>query len=174
MGLLFVSSLYSQGLTNNGAIITINANASSAAPYIIIDGGVNGIFTNQADGANQGEVYVLNTGGTMIVPGNWYNTATNGVFNGDGSTVLLNGNNVQRIGPIAASSGNETQFSNLTLGGTSVKTLDVNTQVGGTAGSGLLDLADILLELNQNTLTITNSSSGTSATGAIRFTTGAI
>jgi hypothetical protein len=174
LALSFVSVSFSQGLINHGAVITLNAVASSAAPYIIVDGGVNGIFTNEADGASQGEVAVFNTGGTMIVPGNWNNTATNSVFNGDGSTVFLNGDNVQRIGPTAGSSGSGTSFTNLTLGGSDVKTLDINTEVGGIAGVGILDLADIVLELNQNTLTVTNPSSGTSATGAIRFTTGAI
>lgn len=174
MGLFCVSASFSQGLKNHGAVITLNASASSASPYIIIDGGVNGIFTNESDGAFEGEIDVLNTGGTMIVPGNWNNTANNNVFNGDGSTVKLNGSNVQRIGPTAGSSGKKTNFSNLTLGGTNIKTLDVNTQVGGSAGAGILDLVDILLELNQMTLTVTNPSSGTSATGAIRFTTGAI
>ena len=174
VSLFFISPLFAQGLINNGAAITINANASSAAPYLIIDGGANGIFTNQASGASQGQITVLNTGGTMIVPGNWNNTASNSVFSGDGSTVLLNGSNTQRIGPASGSGGVQTGFFNLTLGGTQVKTLDVNASVGGTDGTGILDLADRMLELNQNTLTVTNSTSGTSATSAVRFTTGGI
>lgn len=138
------------GVFNNGGSIIFNSNLVNSA-YIIING-ANGHFTN----SNGGVVHILNTKGNIILQGNWYNTSNNSVFSGSGSTVTFDGGN-QEIGPDISSGGNSTIFYNVNLRGTGIKTLNIQTTVGGiSTTSGILDLGTRLLDLNRNKLIISN------------------
>lgn len=90
-------ALFSQGLINNGAVITLDN-----GPYIYIAGGTNGDFTNQdVAGPIYGKVTV-NTSGTIKLEGDWTNNSANVsslVFtNAAVGEVEFCGSNAQSIG----------------------------------------------------------------------------
>lgn len=157
---LFLGSFiaYSQGLINNGAAIVFNG----ATPNIYIDG-ANGNYTSQNGGTIVNQVPMI-TGPAIILEGNWINNSSNTAFSNDGITTILNGAN-QSIGGSSQSS-----FYHLTLSGTGTKTLNINTSAGGISTlTGVLSLGTRPLDLNGNTLTITNP-----AASAITYSTGYI
>jgi hypothetical protein len=142
-----VTSSLPVGLYSNGGNIYINNGG-----YIYIDGGANGKFTNASNGSYHGNIYV-NTNGYIKITGDWQNIASSGyVFTTDAGEVDFIGT-TQSIGGSAS-----TYFYNLKLTGSSTKTLNVNTQVGGsTTKNGVLTLDNnIALDLNIHTITVTN------------------
>ena len=135
-----VQLLNGQGLINNGATITITNGA-----YIGISGGTAGDFTNQLAGT-------VTNNGTIWLEGDWTNSGSTNVFTSNAGTVQLTGG-AQNIGGTT-----QTYFNNLTLAGSGTKTLNINTLVGGGYASpaGVLSLGTQPLNLNSNTLRITN------------------
>ena len=143
--LLITSRLFAQGVINNGANIVVSNNAN-----IVIDGAA-GHYTNQSGGL----LSTPTANGMVKLQGNWVNNASNVAFSNDGITTELNGAS-QNIGGT-----NSTTFYNLTLSGTGTKTLNIATKAGGiVTTSGVVALNDRLLDLNQNELEITNTSTG--------------
>lgn len=148
--------LFGQGLRNDGAYIVVANNTN-----IYIDG-TTGNYTSN------GNAYIerngAGNGGTIYVNGNWINNSSTVAFSNNGHVVELVGAN-QTIGGSHSST-----FDNLNLSGTGIKTLGVDTQTGGIGGgTGVLSLGTRPLDLNENILTVTNSS-----TGAITRTSGVI
>ncbi|MCG3164443.1 MAG: hypothetical protein POELPBGB_00197 [Bacteroidia bacterium] len=149
---------------NNGAKLNI-----ASGTYLNIDG----TFENQsnADVINAD----IENNGTMEVSEGWTNNDAQGVFSTNAGTVRLDGS-AQTIGGT-----NTTFFNNLTLAGgsSSVKTLAINTLVGGGYGSpaGVLTLETSgighTLDLNAKEVEITNplNSAIVAGTGKIRSET---
>lgn len=134
---------------NNGSGITVQSGALIA---------VQGEIVNTNAGANVG---LIDNAGLISFSGNWTNTSTSGAL-----TPTIG--SVEMIGVIQSINGTQpTRFNNLTLLGTGVKTLNVNTYVSGI--TGVLALMDRPLDLNSNTLIVTNP-----AIGAITRTIGYI
>jgi hypothetical protein len=128
---------YAQVLTNDNVTITVTSGAQ---------------VTVKGDVQNQNAGTITNNG-TIDLSGNWINNAANDCFGTSQGTVVLNGSS-QTIG-----GSNSTTFNNLTLLGTSTKTLLINTTAGGgVSPAGVVSLNDRELILNSNTLTITNPS----------------
>lgn len=152
--LLYHGVVFSQGLINNGARIVFTGNAQ-----MYIDN-ATGHFTNQSGG-----LIAPSANSAITLEGNWINNAANIAFSADGGDVVLAGA-AQSIG-----GSNATAFYNLILAGSGVKTLAVNqTTVGGQSTfTGVLSVAASTLDLNSNTLHVTNS-----AAGAITRSTGYI
>lgn len=158
-------SAQNKGFVVNGAYLVID-NAVGDAPYIIVKDCVSAgtlspdcDFTVQAHAGSGtlGVIKPIGIGGTISIEGDWHNKCNNGAFSDDGVTVEITGSNPERIGPTTASGGYTTKFYNLTLGGTGLKTIDVDTWVGGISTlTGQLDLTSRTLDLNQHTLTIRN------------------
>lgn len=150
-------NFFSQGLINNGANITFTGGGQ-----IYIDG-ASGHFTNQLGG-----LITPSATSTITLLGDWRNNSApaNVVFTSDGGGVVLAGA-AQNI----SGTGGATAFYNLSLTGSGVKTLAVNsTTVGGQAVfTGILSLGNLPLDLNSNRLDITNAAIGsiTRATGYI-------
>lgn len=147
-----------QGLINNGASIQLTSGST-----VYVDGGSTvGNFKNQDNGAFTGTV---NNSGTIRVSGDWINNSAGFVFPANTGTVMLIGAN-QAIKGTAT-----TYFNNLTLLGSGVKTLEINTLTGGGFASpnGVLALNGLPLDLNTHTLLVNNPS-----TSAITRTTGFI
>ncbi|MCC6180201.1 MAG: hypothetical protein IT237_00040 [Bacteroidia bacterium] len=147
---------FSQGLINNGAHIVY---VSSAQMYI--DDPLNGHYLSQANGS-----ITPSATSTITLEGNWTNNSANRAFMSDGGGVVLAGN-AQNIG-----GSNPTAFYNLSLAGNGVKTLAVqSTTVGGQSTfTGILAVSNSTMDLNSNTLYITNPVTGaitSSATGYI-------
>ncbi|MEO8147883.1 MAG: T9SS type A sorting domain-containing protein [Bacteroidia bacterium] len=144
--LLFINNLtHAQGLVNNGARIIINSNAN-----VIVDGGAAmGNFTNQDLPASTG---IVENAGVLSVTGNWTNNSLQNVFTANTGTVNLNGTTQTIAGSTS------TYFNNLSCTFSGLKTLAVNTLVGGgfAASSGVLSLATSNLDLNTHTLTVNN------------------
>lgn len=144
--LLALSGL-SQGLINNGGTIVF-----SGASQMYIDGST-GNYINQSAG-----LIIPSSSSTITLLGNWLNNSSpaNTAFSVDGGGVVLAGA-AQSIGGSAA-----TAFNNLTLAGNGIKTLAVNqTTVGGQAAfAGVLSVGASTLDLNSNTLNVTNSATG--------------
>ena len=129
IGSTFVSLLSNAQpyLNNNGAGVHI-----ATGTFLNIDGS----FENQTSG-------VITNKGTLEVSGDWENNDINGVFASNEGIVFLDGA-AQNI------KGSEiTFFNNLTLAGTSNKTLQIDTKVGGGYASpaGILSLTDKTLIL---------------------------
>lgn len=147
---------FSQGLTNNGASIVF-----SGAAQMYIDG-ASGHYTSQAGG-----LITPSSSSTITLLGNWINNPSpvNNGFSTDGGDVVLAGA-AQSIG-----GSSPTAFYNLSLAGSGVKTLAVNqTTVGGQSNfTGVLSVGTSTMDLNSNTLNVTNS-----ATGAITRSSGYI
>jgi hypothetical protein len=154
---LFSNTVFSQGLINNGASITFTGGGQ-----IYIDGTL-GHYTNQLGG-----LITPSASSTITLIGDWRNNSSpaNVVFTTDGGGVVLAGA-AQNI----SGTGGATAFYNLSLTGSGVKTLAVNsTTVGGQAAfNGVLSLGNRPLDLNSNRLDITNASLGavTRASGYI-------
>jgi hypothetical protein len=158
-----ISNAQTKGLIVNGGSLVISP--SGAGPYIIVKNdlqapAINGNFTIQTGGGSDGVIIPTGIGGTIYVEADWYNKCNNNGFSTDGVTVELNGSNAQNIGPASGSGGYATKFYNLNLGGTGTKTMLVNATVGGISTlTGELHLTSRVLDLNSNTLTISNPAS---------------
>jgi gliding motility-associated-like protein len=134
---------------NNGSGITVQAGA-----LITVQGDV----TNTNAGANIG---LIDNSGLITLLGNWTNNSTS-------AALMPNTGTVEMLGANQLITGSQpTRFNNLDLTGTGIKTLNVNTYVAGNAG--VLSLTDRPLDLNSNTLFVTNP-----LNGAITRTTGYI
>ncbi|MEP2278177.1 Ig-like domain-containing protein, partial [Maribacter sp.] len=146
LGLLLTLNLFTlsaqNGLHISGADISITSGAS-----IRVDEG-DLTITGDAEVKNESHI---------SVDGNWLNNnAGNQVFTEDseGMVTLTKTTDITTIG-----GGNTTLFYNLILE-VDEATLEVNTIVGGSISGtnlGILDLKDVSLDLNSNTLQITNS-----------------
>ncbi|MEP1410241.1 MAG: Ig-like domain-containing protein [Maribacter dokdonensis] len=127
---------------------------------------VIGASVSITDGASirvdQGDFYIADEGSVsnaseISVDGNWLNNNTgNQVFtiDSEGVVTLTKTTDITTIG-----GSNTTLFYNLILE-VDQATLEVNTIVGGSISGtnlGILDLKDVSLDLNSNTLQITNS-----------------
>jgi len=134
-----------QGLRNNGARIVF-----SGGGQIYIDG-ATGNYSNTAGG-----LITPSASSTITLLGNWVNNGGNNAFFSDGGGVVLAGA-AQTIGGANASA-----FFNLSLTGTGTKQLTVNqTTVGGQSTfNGVLSLGTRPLDLNSNTLNVTNQIGG--------------
>ena len=122
---------------NNGSAITVQ------------NGGlifVQGEVVNTDNAANIG---LINNSGTIALSGDWTNNSTSTALTPTVGTVELNGALQLVTGTTS------TTFNNLTLLGTNIKRLNINTFVGGF--SGVLNLTARVLDLNSNTLFVTNS-----------------
>jgi hypothetical protein len=142
--LMTADSVLAQLMTNNNIGITI-AGAS---------------LTVKGDVLNNNGTTIDNTG-TIDLSGNWIHNAANNCFLTSAGTVIMNGAN-QTIGGTSS-----TVFNNLTLLGSGTKTLLLNTTVGGAYANpaGTLDVGTVAMDLNSNTLTVSNAaSSGITAT----------
>ncbi len=136
LNLILIVNAFSQVVTVNGVTVTNST-------QITVKGDV--LFTVGSDVSNSG---------TIDLTGNFTNNSGSGLFGTSAGTVLMNGA-AQNIG------GNSvTQFNNLNLQGTDVKTLLQDAVAGGNNGvnSGVLSLGDAKLNLNTRDLTVTNSS----------------
>lgn len=132
-----VETIYAQNeFYNNGGGITVQAGA-----LVMVQGEV----VNTNAGANIG---LINNSGQITFSGNWTNNSTSGALAATTGTVDMTGANQTIMG------SQPTRFNNLNLLGSGVKTLNVNTFVGGT--SGILALGNRPLDLNSNTLFVTN------------------
>ncbi len=137
--LLLISPLaFSQLMTNSNVGITINASTQ---------------LTVKGDVLNVGTSTITNSG-TIDLSGNWINNSSNNCFGISQGTVIFNGVN-QSIG-----GSTSTVFNHLTLAGTGIKTLLVNTSTGGgnVAPTGVLSLGALPLQLNSKRIIITNPS----------------
>jgi len=134
---------------NNGSAITVQAGALVT---------VQGEVVNTNAGANIG---LIDNSGLITFSGNWTNNSTSGALMPTTGSVEMTGANQSINGT------QPTRFNNLTLLGSGVKTLNVNTFVSG--ATGVLALTARPLDLNSNTLFVTNP-----LTGAITRTTGYI
>jgi hypothetical protein len=147
-----------QGVVNNGASIQLTSGST-----IYVDGGsAIGNFKNQDNGAFTGTV---KNSGTVRVSGDWINNSAAFVFPANSGTVNLIGANQTIKGTTT------TYFNNLTLLGSGVKTLEINTLTGGGFASpaGMLALNGLPLALNTHTLLVNNPNAS-----AITRTTGFI
>ena len=145
-------SLFAQVFINNGSFV--NAEAGS---FIQINGSLlndNGDLSIYESGGNNAEITITgnftnnsltNGAGHIILYGNWNNNSTFNSFNG---TVFLNGNNQLLSGSVS------TNFHNLTLDGTGIKTQTINKYVNGT-----LDLKHLELQTNENHMFVENTNS---------------
>ncbi len=134
---------------NNGSAVTVQSGA-----FVTVQGEV----VNNNVGANVG---LISNSGLISFSGNWTNTSTSGALMPTTGLVEMTGANQSING------SQPTRFNNLTLLGSGVKTLNVNTFVSGV--TGVLALMARPLDLNSNTLFVTNP-----LTGAITRTTGYI
>lgn len=147
-------SAFGQGMMNNGAVMVLQKQV-----YLKIENTSLGNFTN----ANNGEIKNENNGGTISLQKDWVNNASNVVFQNDGISVILDGDNQFIRGT------NTTHFYNLELDGTGVKTMAVSTKVGGiTDLTGTLKLNSLPLALNQHQLEITNGATNGIQTDGIQ------
>ncbi len=134
---------------NNGSGVTVQPGA-----LVFIQGEV--INTNA--GPNIG---LITNSGLISLSGNWTNNSTSGALAPTTGSVELTGGNESINGT------QPTRFNNLTLLGSGVKTLNVNTFVSG--ATGVLAVMARPLDLNSNTLFVTNP-----LPGAVTRTTGYI
>lgn len=132
---------------NNGSGITVQPGGLVA---------VQGEVVNTNAGANVG---LISNAGQITFSGNWTNNSNSGALVATTGTVDMVGANQNIMG------SQPTRFNNLNLLGSGIKTLDVNTFVGG--NTGVLALGTRPLNLNSNTLIVTNP-----VTGAITRTSG--
>lgn len=141
---------FGQLMTNNNVAITVTGGAQIT---------VKGDIQNNSGTA-------INNSGTIDLNGNWINNSGGDVFGTSAGTVIMNGAN-QNIG-----GNNSTMFNNLTMQGNGTKTLLLNTSAGGgnANAAGTLAMDASVLELNSNTLFITNPNANgiTYAAGSIK------
>jgi len=149
--ILLPAVLFSQGITNNGATITIQTGA-----YVHVDGDANGSYLNQTSGAFTGSV---DLNGTLEVEGNWTNNATAGTVlintapaNG---LVLLTGNTATNMG-----GARTTNFENLQINKVGAG-LAVNLNSAGIDETtlGTLTLTNGVFTTNANYMIATNTAS---------------
>jgi len=143
------SVLYNNGtelFLNTGAVVVVNGNTENHAGTFANNGDIslNGDITNDAQISGDGNYYLT---------GDWTNNQS---FTGGSSTVFLQGSN-QIIG-----GSSSTTFNNLSLSGTGIKYLHINTQL-----TNILDLSDREMATEGYVLTIQNTN-----TNAIQRTTG--
>lgn len=170
-GVILVSGMFFS-LKSNAQVFMNNAGAKmniASGSYLNVDG----TFENQsnADVVNAD----IENNGTIEVSEGWTNNDAQGVFSSNAGIVRLDGG-AQTIGGT-----NTTFFNNLTLAGgsSSVKTLGINTLVGGgyASPSGVLTLETSgighTLDLNAKEVEITNplNSGLVAGTGKIRSET---
>lgn len=136
-------------LYNNGSAISVQAGGLIT---------VQGEVVNTNAGANTG---FISNSGLITFTGNWTNHSASGALAPVTGTVDMLGANQTIMG------SQPSFFNNLNLLGTGIKTLNVNTYVGGT--TGILSLGGRPLDLNSNTLIVTNP-----VVGAITRSTGYI
>lgn len=134
---------------NNGSSVTVQGGGLIT---------VQGEVVNTNAGANVG---LISNSGLITFTGNWTNNSTSGALVATTGTVEMTGANQNIMG------SQPTRFNNLNLLGSGIKTLNVNTFVGGT--NGVLALGSRPLDLNSNTLIVTNP-----VTGAITRVSGYI
>jgi len=120
---------------NNGSNILIEANANI---YI------EGTLLNQADG-------LIDNKGKLQVGGDWINNASTAALVQSTGTVDIMGIN-QTIG-----GSTSTDFHNLTVSNSGIKTIEVLTMVG--RGAGVFDIGDATIQLTGDTLLILNPAS---------------
>ena len=149
--ILLPAVLFSQGITNYGATITIQTGA-----YVHVDGDANGSYLNQTSGAFTGSV---DLNGTLEVEGNWTNNATAGTVlintapaNG---LVLLTGNTATNMG-----GARTTNFENLQINKVGAG-LAVNLNSAGIDETtlGTLTLTNGVFTTNANYMIATNTAS---------------
>ncbi|MCW3078528.1 MAG: hypothetical protein JWO32_3137, partial [Bacteroidetes bacterium] len=121
---------------NSGALVSVQ---NGGLVY------VQGEVINADNGINTGSI---SNSGTITLSGDWTNNSASSALSPNTGTVELNGA-FQLI-----KGAQPTTFNNLTLLGTNTKQLNINTIVGGT--SGVLNLTSRPLDLNSNTLVVTN------------------
>ena len=141
------------GVVNDGAVIYINGSAT-----VYISGGANGNYYNNTNCNSSSNGRINNQGGTMELEGNWYNNVNNPVYY-DGVNPVDNGTTIFNGGAQSIGGSNITKFYNLTLQSAGIKTLNINTQVGGsttTNGVFTLSASGPDFTLNSYTLTVTN------------------
>lgn len=155
--LLKFSVLNSQNeFFNNGSAITVQ---SGGLVY------VQGEVINTDNSSNLGNI---SNSGTISLSGDWTNNSTT-------TALLPTSGTVELIGALQIIKGTQsTTFNNLTLLGTNIKRLNVNTFVGGT--NGILSLTTRTLDLNSKTLFVTNplASAITRTSGLIWSETSAV
>ena len=144
----FLFSIHSFAQTNfysGGAVITTYSTA-----IVFVDGNI----VNDVHGKihNQGSIYFT---------GDWSNNEPSGCLDPSVGAVTMMG------GAQFIKGTQTTTFNNLDLQGSGMKTLNINTIVGG--NTGVLSLNNNPLNLNSNTLKVTNP-----ATGAITRSSGYI
>ncbi|MEP3374617.1 MAG: Ig-like domain-containing protein, partial [Maribacter dokdonensis] len=143
-------------------IFIFNISAVSAQNGLNVIGASVSITDGASIRVDQGDFYIADEGSIsnaseISVDGNWLNNNTvNQVFTTDseGVVTLTKTTDITTIG-----GSNTTLFYNLILE-VDQATLEVNTIVGGSISGtnlGILDLKDVSLDLNSNTLQITNS-----------------
>lgn len=143
-------SAFSQVFLNNGGVvdaypgsfIQVNGSLQNDSGLLSIgeEGGVNSELTVTGDIINNS---VTEGEGHIILYGNWIN---NEIFNCHTGTVFLNGNNQLLSGT------SETQFYNLTLDGSGLKTQTINKYV-----TGILDLNHLELQTETFTMFVENT-----------------
>ncbi len=136
------------GLINSGIINSQNEFYNKGSAITVQFGGlvyIQGEVVNTDNGANVG---LINNSGTITLSGDWTN-------NSSSSALVSNSGLVELNGALQLIKGTQpTTFNNLTLLGTNIKRLNINTFVGGT--NGVLNLTARTLDLNSNTLFVTN------------------
>lgn len=150
---LLVSPAFSQGWVTKDAHVVIKDNAN------IVVHGATGNYTNKGVG-----LITTTNDGTLLVDGQWTNDGTTSAIGNNVGTVVLTGGNQSIAG------SHSTSFNNLELAGGGIKSLMVETLVGGGYGGtkqGQLILNDRHLVLNSQLLIINNP-----ATTAISRKTG--
>ncbi len=136
-----------QLLTTNSIGLTINPGAS---------------LTIFGDVRNNGSAVISNNG-LIELSGNWINNTATPVFSTSGGTVIFSGT-TQQIGGTTG-----TLFHNLELDGTTEVTLQLDTETGGSATTGVFNVGDGTMILNGNSVHIRNP-----ASGAVIFASGGI
>ena len=106
---------------------------------------VQGEVINTDNGSNIG---LIANSGSITLSGDWTNNSSSSALTPTIGSVVLNG----ALQVIKGTT--PTTFNNLTLVGTNTKILNINTFVGGT--NGVLNLTSRPLDLNSNTLFVTN------------------
>ncbi|TGE26657.1 T9SS type A sorting domain-containing protein [Hymenobacter metallicola] len=136
-----------QGLSNQGAVITIQSGAELS---VVGDVSVSGTG-------------IIDNAGTLSLTGNWDNSTSAGVLTPATGTVKLNGSAAQQIGGTAA-----TTFHSLDISAaTGPVKLAADASVGNS--NGVLTLGARQLQLNSKVLTVNNG-----ATTGISRTTGSL
>ncbi|HLP18758.1 MAG TPA: LamG-like jellyroll fold domain-containing protein, partial [Chitinophagales bacterium] len=129
---------------------------------VIISVGSGTFFGTEGNITFQNGTAGIDNQGTVEVKGNWtQNAAGGGLVNGSAGTVILDGANQTVGGSI------QTTFSNLTLGGTGIKTLGISATVTGT-----LSLVDREFATGTNLLTVTTTGNITRTSGFVSSLSG--